>query len=121
MEPSIKKNDQLVRFQVEMKKSYLDELRELQELGGATSSKELLNSAIALLRWAVHQKQQGYAITATTADGIIKREVVLPFLEEAAKHQAVPLRLISTQEDSQEKENPPVDVKRKPRTHRKTG
>jgi hypothetical protein len=80
-----KKNDKMVRFQVEISESYLNELKALQDLGGASSNKELLNNAIALLKWAVDQRQQGYTIAAVGVNGEI-HDVLLPFLEHAASN-----------------------------------
>jgi len=104
--PGVDAHDPLVRFQVEVRKSYLAVLRALQEAGGVSSNKELFNNAIALLQWAVTQKQRGYSIAAVTEEGAVKRELVLPFLEEAAQQPL--FRLVSTEEGTADESTPVV-------------
>lgn len=104
--PGVEASDPLVRFQVEVRKSYLKVLRALQDAGGVSSNKELFNNAIALLQWAVTQKQKGYSIAAVTEEGMVKRELVLPFLEEAAQQPL--LRLVSKEEGKADEPTPVV-------------
>ena|SRR5215813_11040696 len=78
--------DKLMRFQIEIRQSLLDEIEELQELGGLSSKKELINNAITLLKWAATQKQQGYDIASIDDNGKIYRDLQMPYLQQVALH-----------------------------------
>lgn len=79
-----------VRFQLEIKQSMLDEVTSLVELGGFSSKKEFMNTAISLLRWAMLQRQAGNIIAAIDDQERI-RELEMPCLTHIAireKHSA---------------------------------
>lgn len=87
------REEKVHRFHVEMTESTLRELDEFKELGGATTRKEVLNTAIAALRWMIREKQDGAVIVAVHDDSNSERELVLPMLERIrARTTAEPRR-----------------------------
>ena len=72
-----------VRFQLEIKQSMLDEITSLVELGGFSSKKEFMNTAVSLLRWAMLQRKAGNIIAAIDDQERI-RELEMPCLTHIA-------------------------------------
>jgi hypothetical protein len=74
----------LIRLQVEIDFENMEELEELQELGGARTKKDLWNNAITLLKWAAREQARGASIVSVNeAEGTYK-ELELPFLQTYA-------------------------------------
>ena len=75
---------EVVRLQIEVESSQLEELEGLAEIGGARTKRELFNNALTLLKWAVAQKQRGLLIVAENPFTGASRELQMPFLENVA-------------------------------------
>ena len=75
---------QLVRLQVEIDQAHMEEIEELLRLGGLKTKRELLNNALTLLKWAVREKAKGNSICSASPNGLIQKELELPFLETVA-------------------------------------
>jgi len=56
-----------------------EQIEKLKELTKTNSNQELLNSAIALLTWAIKETQEGHIICSV--DGKSYKQVVMPCLE----------------------------------------
>jgi hypothetical protein len=70
----------LIRLQVDILKHQLEELEELQHLGGLRSKRELWDTAFTLLKWASRKKAQGFSIGSMGEEGEFT-ELEMPFLE----------------------------------------
>ena len=101
------------RFQVEIMREELTEMERLCELGGLSSKKELLNNALTLLKWAVRQKQQGYSIASVDANGDVRRELEMPYLESVGLKSQTPLKVVHSSgpdaDDERLSEEPDTD------------
>jgi hypothetical protein len=82
----------------------LKEMERLCDLGGLSSKKELLNNALTLLKWAVRQKQQGYSIASVDADGNIRRELEMPYLESVGLTSQPSLKVVHSSKSNAEDE-----------------
>lgn len=74
----------VVRLQVELDPQHMEELEELQELGGLRTKKDLWNNAITLLKWAAREEARGASIFSINEEEGIYKELELPFLETYA-------------------------------------
>jgi len=72
-----------IRLQVDILKQQLEELEDLQKLGGLRSKRELWDTAFTLLKWATRKKAQGSSVGAMAVDGSYT-ELEMPFLEHYA-------------------------------------
>lgn len=72
------------RLQIEIERHAMDELEDLQKLGGLKTKRDLLNNALTLLKWAAREKSKGHSICSASSDGHIHKELELPFLETVA-------------------------------------
>ena len=71
----------VTRFQVEIDQTEMDELERLQQLGGLRTKRELLNTAMTLLKWAAREKGRGCAIVSIDDHKGQLKELEMPFLE----------------------------------------
>ncbi len=74
----------LVRLQIELDPENMEELEEIQELGGLRTKKDLWNNAITLLKWAAREQARGAAIFSINEDEGLYKELEMPFLETYA-------------------------------------
>jgi hypothetical protein len=72
------------RLQVDILEHQLDELEELQRLGGLRSKRELWDTAFTLLKWATRKRSEGFSIGSITEEGSFT-ELEMPFLEHYAR------------------------------------
>jgi hypothetical protein len=71
----------MVRIQLELPE---DRVAELDELGARLrirTRKDLLNTALTLLEWAVNEKAAGHKIASVDVENQVLRELVMPGLE----------------------------------------
>jgi hypothetical protein len=71
----------VTRFQVEIDQAEMDELERLQQLGGLRTKRELLNTAMTLLKWAARERGRGCAIVSVDDRKGQLKELEMPFLE----------------------------------------
>lgn len=69
------------RFQVEIDADQMEELKQLMELGGIPTNKDLFNNALTLFKWAARVKQQGLAICSVDEESKTIRELEMPALD----------------------------------------
>jgi hypothetical protein len=69
---------------VEIDPENMEELEELQELGGVRTKKDLWNNAITLLKWAAREQARGASIVSVNEDEGTYKELELPFLQTYA-------------------------------------
>jgi hypothetical protein len=80
----IMSKNKVVRLQVEIDPENMEELEELQELGGLRTKKDLWNNAITLLKWAAREQARGASIFSINEEEGMYKELELPFLETYA-------------------------------------
>jgi len=69
------------RFQVEISDDQMEELKQLMDLGGIPTNKDLFNNALTLFKWAARAKQQGLAICSVDGESKTIRELEMPALD----------------------------------------
>lgn len=74
-----------MRIQLDLDDPGVNLLDELKEATGLKTHKELFNTAITLLDWAVKQRQQKRIIASMDEDNKNYKEILIPALEYAAK------------------------------------
>jgi hypothetical protein len=82
------------RFQMEVKREELDEMERLCKMGGISSKKELLNTALTLLKWGVREKQRGNSIASIDENGQVQSEPYMHYLESVGIDAGRHLRMI---------------------------
>jgi hypothetical protein len=75
----------MMRIQLDLDDAGVELLEHLKRATGLKTHKELFNTAITLLEWAVNQRQQGRLIASMDEENKNYREVLIPALEYAAK------------------------------------
>ncbi len=68
----------MTRLQIELDESKVEGLEELMRVCGLRTKKDLINNALALLEWAVRERQKGNAIVSLDEDSERYKEVYLP-------------------------------------------
>jgi Arc/MetJ family transcription regulator len=68
----------MTRLQIELDESKLKSLEELMRACGLRTKKDLINNALALLEWAVRERQRGNAIVSLDEGNDKYKEVYLP-------------------------------------------
>lgn len=66
------------RIQFEVPVERLRELEALMDEGGISTKKDLLNNALTLFEWAVHEVKQGNTIAAVNESEKRYREITMP-------------------------------------------
>lgn len=89
--------DSRARFQMEIRRHELDEMELLCKAGNLSSKKELLNTALTLLKWAVRESQRGFSIASVDEDGQIRSEPFIQYLETVGKGRKRGLTVIHPQ------------------------
>ena len=74
-----------MRIQLDLDDAGVELLDELKEATGLKTHKELFNTAITFLEWAVKQREQGRIIASMDEGDKNYKEIVIPALEYAAK------------------------------------
>src|SRR3712207_1548361 len=82
----------LIRLQVEIEPEHMEELEELQVLGGLRTKKDLWNNAITLLKWAAREEARGASICSINEEEGTFKELELPFLQTYASNVRRKLR-----------------------------
>jgi hypothetical protein len=70
------------RIQFEVSENRRDKIDELQAKLKLSTRKALFNNALALLRWAVEQKENGRKIASLSEEENSYMELVMPALED---------------------------------------
>jgi hypothetical protein len=79
------------RIQIDLNERKFSELEALQAATGSETYKDLFNTAMTLLKWAVAEVQAGNVITSlNTQDGTYK-ELAMPAFEEAKSRTPSPV------------------------------
>jgi hypothetical protein len=86
--------DTRARFQMEVRRKELDEMEVLCKLGNLSSKKELLNTALTLLTWAVRETQRNFSIASVDEHGQIRSEPYFHYLETVGKNAGRHLRVV---------------------------
>jgi hypothetical protein len=73
-----------MRIQVYFDDHGLELIEDLKKRTGITTYKDLFNNALALLSWAVDQKEGGRSVASIDQNGMPHRELQMPVLEYAA-------------------------------------
>lgn len=77
----VKKANDVVRIQFDVRRAHLDLIDELQEACGLETRKELFNNAVALMKWAVQARLSGRRIASYDPVGDDVEVVALPALD----------------------------------------
>lgn len=91
----------VVRFQFEVSPDLWDDMKNIQELGGITTKRELLNNALTLFRWAALHAKRGNMITAVSPTGAVS-ELQMPCLENIALRSQ--LKIVRPDEETESEE-----------------
>jgi hypothetical protein len=75
-----------MRIQIEFPQSKVADLNWLKEKGGVKTYYDLFNNALSILKWATQEVIGGNEIVTKCEDTGKTRYLVMPFLQEAAKH-----------------------------------
>jgi len=86
--------DRRARFQMEVRRNELDEMELLCKMGNLSSKKELLNTALTLLKWGVRESQRGFSIASVDEHGQIRSEPYIHYLETVGKGAGPHLKVI---------------------------
>ncbi len=79
-----------MRINFEFSEQQVKALKELQQKTGSSSMKEMFNSAMSLLEWAVDETAKGNEIASMSADREEYRVLVMPILSKVLGHQREP-------------------------------
>jgi len=81
-----------MRLNFEFSKDRIDELKALQGETDSDSMKELFNTALTMLEWAIKEVKNGNEIAAVNEDDRVYRVFITPLLERVArKHSQQPV------------------------------
>jgi hypothetical protein len=78
-----------VRYQIEIDDEQMADLEALRTLGGLRTKKDLVNTALTLLKWAAKRKAQGWSIVCVSETGA-EMELDMPFLDAVATNSPEP-------------------------------
>jgi hypothetical protein len=78
-----------MRLNFEFPEERINELKELQSEAGLDTMKDLINNALTIFEWAVHETRNGNEIAAVNEDDESYRILVTPALQKIAKERAV--------------------------------
>jgi len=76
-----------MRLNFEFSESQVKDLKALQEKTGTDTMKDLFNSALSMLEWAVDETINGNEIAAVNAEHKQYRVLITPVLQRVAKLQ----------------------------------
>jgi hypothetical protein len=85
----INKNQKLIRTQFEISQDKLRELEALMRDTETSTKKDLINSALTLLEWAVQERQRGRIIVAMEEETGKYKELVMGPLMAAARRSSI--------------------------------
>ena len=71
-----------MRLQFEVRDERVEHIDQLQEKLGLSTRTELFNNALALLNWAIEQKEEGCKIASIRDEDQGYRELIMPSLEK---------------------------------------
>jgi hypothetical protein len=74
---------ELVRIQLELPKDKAEEIEGLMKETGVQTKKELFNSALTLLKWAVRETKRGNSIASVDEAHGKYRELQMPILSHS--------------------------------------
>jgi hypothetical protein len=75
-----------IKIQLELPESRVTELEELMSRANITTRKDLFNTALTLLDWAVREKAAGRSIASVDERQRKYRELDMPFLSAVTPH-----------------------------------
>lgn len=70
-----------MRIQFKVSEQQGAEINKLMERTGSTTRRELLTSALAVLRWVVDEKHNGNSISSISKDGSVHKELAMPVID----------------------------------------
>jgi hypothetical protein len=77
-----------MRLNFEFPEERINDLKVLQTETGSESMKELINTALTMVEWAVKEVKAGNEIAAVNEDQKVYRVFITPLLERVAKRYA---------------------------------
>jgi hypothetical protein len=70
----------IVKIQFDMPEDKFNYIKKLAESNGVMSRKELFNSALAILEWAILERKEGRIVASIDRNEKKIREIVMPIL-----------------------------------------
>ncbi len=80
----------MTRLQIELDEQKLEVLEGLMETCGLRTKKDLINNALALLEWAIREREKGNIITSLNEGESKYKEVLLPIFSHVRSHVPKP-------------------------------
>jgi hypothetical protein len=77
-----------MRIQLDLQQPSVQLLEALKRKTGLKTYKDLFNSALTLLNWAITQRETGFMVCAVDGAGNILRELHMPALEVCSLERA---------------------------------
>jgi hypothetical protein len=74
-------NVMVVRLQVELDREKNEELEAMMREGNVRTKKDLINSALTLLKWAMNERKEGRIIASVDEEKDTYKQLVMPILE----------------------------------------
>jgi hypothetical protein len=90
-----------MRVQLDFPRERVSELKRLMEKGNLKTYNDLFDNALTLMKWAVQEAEKGRSIGSFDEGEDLLKELVMPFLQYAARSKEEPTRIDS---------DPPVAV-----------
>jgi hypothetical protein len=78
-----------VRFQFELPAQRAKEIEELMKDCGVETKKELFNTALSLLTWAIREVKRGHTIASVDEENSKYRELRMPIFDAVQKERRV--------------------------------
>jgi hypothetical protein len=77
-----------MRLNFEFPEERIKELKDLQSEAGLDTMKDLINNALSIFEWVVHETREGNAIAAVNESDKSYRVLITPALQRVAKERA---------------------------------
>jgi hypothetical protein len=78
-----------MRLNFDFPEKRISELKDLQTEAGLNTMKDLINNALTIFEWAVHETRNGNEIAAVNKNDESYRVLVTPVLQKVAKERVV--------------------------------
>lgn len=88
--PSGETGKRTVRVQYDLPVERLKDFEDLRKETGATSNREVMSTALALLQWSVREVKRGRSIASVDEANMKFKEIWMPALEHAASLRPLP-------------------------------
>ena len=93
-----------MRIQLNMSEKRVKEVELLMEQTGISTKKDFFNTALALLEWAIKERQHNRIIASIDEDEGDYKELLIPALNAVTK-QIWPEPVVTTKDNDNEKDN----------------